>query len=165
MITRLRRAVDRGLESSLLVLMTVMVVNVAWQVFTRFVLRAPSPYTEELARFLLIWTGLLGGCLAWRRKMHLAIRLFGGSAESPPVWQRRTTLVVTAVFSLLLLVYGGLRLVFLVLELEQRSAALGVPLGYVYLAVPVSGLVLLFYASSELLFGDDPGAEPEPGVS
>ena len=153
LVQALRARVDRWLGHTVAVLLGAMVLNVSWQVFTRFVLRQPSTYTEELARFLLIWSGLLGACVAWRRRMHLSIRLFGDTSVDPPRWMSRVTLISTAVFSVLVLGGGGVRLVVLTLQLEQRSAALGWPLGYVYLAVPVTGAVLLFYVLVELFSG------------
>ena len=149
-MTNWRRRVDRLLESAVFVLFAAMVANVSWQVFTRFVLHRPSAYTEELARFLLMWTGLLGACVAWRRRMHLSIRVFGRSKTEPPLWMERVTLLVTACFAISVLGIGGVRLVALTLQLEQRSAALGWPLGYVYLAVPLSGAVLLYYVLVDL---------------
>jgi TRAP-type C4-dicarboxylate transport system permease small subunit len=148
-----RARVDRWLENTVAVLLGAMVLNVSWQVFTRFVLREPSTYTEELARFLLIWSGLLGACVAWRRRMHLSIRLFGDTTGDPPRWMARVTLISTAAFSVLVLFVGGIRLVALTLQLEQHSAALGWPLGYVYLAVPLTGAILLFYVLVELFPG------------
>ena len=54
-------------------LLTIMVLDVIWQVFTRFVLKHPSSYTEELAGFLLIWIGLLGAGYAFYIRAHLGI--------------------------------------------------------------------------------------------
>lgn len=144
-----RARFDRVLESLVFLLLAGMVLNVAWQVISRFVLREPSAWTEELARFLLVWTGLLGACVAWRRRMHLAIRLFARDRGEPPEWLRRVALAATGSFALLVLGVGGTRLVSLTLQLEQRSAALGWPLGWVYLAVPLTGFVLLFYVVAE----------------
>ena len=56
--------------------MIAIVTVVCWQVFSRFILRAPSSYTEELARFLLIWIGVLGASYAYRTKAHLGLDLF-----------------------------------------------------------------------------------------
>ena len=150
MIARLRSFVDTALERVLVVLVAAMVLNIVWQVATRFILREPSAYTEELARFLLIWTGLLGACLAWRRRMHLSIRLFGAATADPPArWLQLVTLISSAMLFVFVFVVGGGRLVWLSFELEQRSAALGWSLGYVYLAIPLSGLVLLVYVLSD----------------
>ncbi|NIX00358.1 MAG: TRAP transporter small permease subunit, partial [Phycisphaerae bacterium] len=53
--------------------MGVLVIDVTWQVITRFVLKNPSSWTEELATYLLIWVGLLGAAVALHRGAHLGI--------------------------------------------------------------------------------------------
>ena len=115
---------------------------------SRFVLRDPSSVTEELARFLMIWVGLLGATYAVGQRLHpavgrahvwLARRLpLGGLAAALPR-------LVVAGFALLVLVVGGTELVRLTFQLEQTSAAMGLPLGWVYAALPVSGVCLILY--------------------
>jgi TRAP-type C4-dicarboxylate transport system permease small subunit len=127
--------------------MGVSVVNVLWQVFTRYVLANPSSFTEELARYLLIWIALLGAAYAAGRQMHLAIDLLPSALEGRA--RRRLGTLVNALillFALAVFVVGGIRLVSLTLTLGQTSAALHIPLGYVYLALPVSGLLIMWYA-------------------
>lgn len=145
---RIRSGVDQVLKWLVIVLMGVMVLNVLWQVFTRFVLRDPSSYTEELARYLLVWVGLIGAAYAASQKMHLAIdiltaRLHGKSRYYVELF----IYLCTFLFALLIMVIGGMRLVNLTLTLNQISAALQIKLGYVYLALPLSGLLIMFYAA------------------
>ena len=66
-------SITKILANILIVLMAAMVLDVTWQVFTRFILRDPSSFTEELARFLLIWIGVLGAAYALKTKAHLGI--------------------------------------------------------------------------------------------
>ena len=75
------KTLNSALGWVLVVIMGVSVLNVLWQVFTRFVLADPSSYTDELARFLLIWIGLLGAAYAAGNKMHLAIDLLPSKLE------------------------------------------------------------------------------------
>lgn len=145
---RLRSSVDQVLKWLVIALMGVMVLNVLWQVFTRFVLRDPSSYTEELARYLLIWVGLLGAAYAASQKMHLAIdiltaRLHGRSRHYAEMF----IYLCTFLFALTIMVIGGIRLVNLTLTLNQISAALQIKLAYVYLALPLSGIIIMFYAA------------------
>jgi TRAP-type C4-dicarboxylate transport system permease small subunit len=147
-IPTIRATVERVLEWTLVVLMSVMVVNVLWQVATRFLLRNPSSYTEEVARYLLVWVGLLGASYAAGKRIHLSIDLLPERLEE----RRRHLLLLFVetcifVFALLVLVVGGASLVRLTLSLGQTSAALQVPLGYVYLALPLSGLLMMFFAA------------------
>ncbi len=147
-LRRAARAVDRVLETFLVGLMAAMVASVLWQVVSRYVLASPSSWTEELTRYLLIWLGLLGACLTFRRGQHLAMEVVVERLGAGP---RRAaaavSLLAVAAFSIAVLLVGGVNLVRLTLQLEQRSAALGVPLGWVYLALPLSGALLLFYTA------------------
>ena len=54
---KLTHIITKVLSIILIILMAVMVLDVTWQVFTRFLLKNPSGFTEELAGFLLIWIG------------------------------------------------------------------------------------------------------------
>ena len=152
-LTRISDRVERGLGWVLVSLMSVMVVDVTWQVVSRFVLRSPSSFTEEMAGFLLIWIGLLGAAYGIRTRAHLGIdilveRLGGGWRKSAEVTAHSLVLL----FALTTMVGGGLRLVSLAFELHQISAAMGIQMGFVYLVLPVSGaLVVLFSLESIVL--------------
>lgn len=82
---RIRKKIDVVLKWTLIALMAFSVLNVLWQVFTRFVLHHPASYTEELARYLLIWIGLLGAAYAAGNKLHLAIDLFSAKLKKMPL--------------------------------------------------------------------------------
>lgn len=142
-----RSAVDRLLATVICVLMAAMVLNVLWQVFTRFVLKNPSSFTEEAARYLMIWVGLLGSAYATGQKAHLALDLV--TAKLSGARKRASELFIHSavlVFALAVLVFGGGRLVWIQLSLGQQSAALQLKLGYVYLAVPLAGAIIVYYS-------------------
>jgi len=147
MESRIKIFVDRWLSWILIGLMAFSVLNVLWQVLTRFILKNPSSYTEEMARFLLIWIGMLGAAWASGQKMHLAIDFF--TLKLRPELQKYIGLFIQAViflFAFFVMVIGGLRLVTITLALNQTSAALQIKLGYVYAVVPISGVIIMFYA-------------------
>jgi TRAP-type C4-dicarboxylate transport system permease small subunit len=139
--------VQRVLGWLLALLMGVMVADVTWQVVSRFVLRAPSSFTEELAGFLLIWIGLLGAAYCLRTGAHLGIDLLVARLRGPSRRAAATfahTLV--AAFALSTMVLGGLQLVRLAFHLNQISAAMGIRVGFVYLALPLAGLLMLAFS-------------------
>jgi TRAP-type C4-dicarboxylate transport system permease small subunit len=139
--------VQRALGWLLTLLMGVMVLDVTWQVVSRLVLRAPSSFTEELAGFLLIWIGLLGAAYCLRAGSHLGIDLLVARLRGRA---RRAAMVaahlLVAAFALSTLVIGGASLVRLALHLHQTSAAMGIPVGFVYLALPLAGLLMLVFS-------------------
>jgi TRAP-type C4-dicarboxylate transport system permease small subunit len=148
----LRSTLDRLLGGAICVLMGAMVLNVLWQVFTRFVLPQPSSFTEELARYMMIWVGLLGSAYAAGKKSHLALdlvtaRLEGGRKRASEIFIHGAVLL----FALVAMVGGGGRLVYIQLTLGQQSAALQWKLGYVYLAVPLAGAFIALYSVLALI--------------
>ena len=58
---RFRKKLDKTLEWMLGILLITMVLNVLWQVFSRYILNDPSTFTDELSRYLLIWILLFTG--------------------------------------------------------------------------------------------------------
>ena len=56
---QIRIQIDKIVERLLVLILSVMVINVLWQVFTRFFTSNPSSFTDELARYLMIWLGIL----------------------------------------------------------------------------------------------------------
>lgn len=147
MMQAVARVTDRLLDGVLIACMAGLVLNILWQVASRYLLNDPSSFTEELARFLLIWIALLGACHAYRNGSHLGLDILTG--KFPPAVRllaRRLVLLVVMAFAGLALCYGGGNLVWLTLELKQTSAAMGIPMGYVYAALPISGALIIFYS-------------------
>ena len=147
LLTRLADGVEKALGWLLVGLMSVMVVDVSWQVASRFIFQTPSSFTEELAGFLLIWIGLLGAAYGFRTRAHLGIdllvtRLGGGWRKAAEVFSHLLVLL----FALTTMVGGGIQLVQLAFRLEQISAAMGIRVGFVYLALPLSGVLVILFS-------------------
>jgi len=146
----LRKKVDKIIRWALVVIMGAMVLNVLWQVFTRFI-GIPSSFTDELARYLMIWLGLLGAAYVSGKKMHVAIDLISSKLSEKGKRSLSSSInIIVATFSLLALVIGGSRLVYITFDLGQNSPALQVPLALVYLIIPISGLLIIFYKISDI---------------
>ncbi|UWX55219.1 TRAP transporter small permease [Maribacter litopenaei] len=147
----MRAKVDTILGRMLVIIMAVMVLNVLWQVFTRFVTGDPSSFTDELARYLMIWIGVLGAAYVSGRNLHVAIDILPARSN-----ERRQKLLKTIVTVLVILfvffafVIGGSRLVYISYVLGQQSPALQLPLAIVYIIIPISGLLIIYYKISDL---------------
>lgn len=143
----MKQGVDKILEYVLAFLLAVMVVNVLWQVVSRYLLGSPSTFTGELARFLLMWMALLGAAYVSGKRQHLAFELLKKYLK--PSQNKYLGLFIhllITLFACFVMVIGGFRLVYITLELGQTSASLQLPLGYVYLSIPLSGLLIMFYS-------------------
>lgn len=143
---------NRVLEVFLVFLMSILVVDVLWQVFSRYLLSSPSSFTDELAGFLLIWVGVLGAAYVAGRQEHLAIDIL--LQKSPPARRKKIQYfihVVIFLFSLSVMVVGGVILMYTRFVLQVKSAALQLPLGYVYIILPISGLIIMYYEVIHIL--------------
>jgi len=132
--------------------MTAMVLNVLWQVASRFLLGSPSSFTDELARYLMIWVGILGAAYVAGQNMHVAIDVLPRRLSTKT--QKKLSLfvrVLIILFALGALVVGGLRLVYITHVLNQNSPALHLPLSVVYAVIPISGLLISYYKITDIL--------------
>jgi TRAP-type C4-dicarboxylate transport system permease small subunit len=143
----LRKNVDKVLEFVLIGLVIVLIADVSWQVISRYLLSAPSSFTDELAGYLLIWVGVLGAAYVAGKQEHLAIDLL--LQKSSPERQRKLIIIINVIillFAVTVMIVGGAWLVITRFKFGVLSAALHLPLGYVYMVMPLSGLLIVYYS-------------------
>lgn len=141
-----KRPIDRVLEFLLILIFFILFTCVIIQVFTRYVMNDPSIFTEETSRFAIIWLSLLGTAYASGRLEHIAYTMFPEKLKGRHfLMHMRSVAIVILIFAVGVMVYGGTRLVMRALDYEQLSATLEIPMGYIYLCIPVSGLLITYY--------------------
>ena len=141
----MRKIIDQIIEVMCAAIMGYMVLAVCWQVITRFVLKNPSTVTEEILRYLLVWTTMVGGAYAYGRRKHLSINML--AKKLPARGQKILDIFVQAVviaFCVVVMIIGDLRLVET--TFNQISSALHLPMPYVYASILVGGVLIIFYA-------------------
>lgn len=163
---RMRKIIDNILGKTLVTIMAVMVINVLWQVFSRYITGNPSSFTDELARYLMIWVGLLGAAYAAGRGLHVAIDVLPMRASpKTQLLLSRIVSVLIMLFAFFALVTGGLRLVYISHILGQTSAALKLPLAVLYMVLPISGVLVIFYMAHDLIYGRGSDDQSEVPIS
>lgn len=152
MLKILKKCLDKSLDVVTAFTMGILVLDVTWQVITRFVLKDPSSWTEELATYLMIWVGLLGAAVALNRGAHLGIDYFVCKLdEKKRLFTEVFVFLSISIFALSVLFVGGIQLVFETFRLGQTAPATGIKLAYVYIAVPISGFFIVLYSSEFLI--------------
>jgi len=142
----LRKKIDKLLEWSLVLLMRILVLDVLWQVTSRYIMNSPSSFTDELAGYLLIWVGVLGTAYVAGKREHLAIDLL--LQRSSPRRKFKLEMIIgvlVILFSVAVFIVGGTWLSYTRFYLDVRSSALGMPLGIVYLVLPISGILIAYF--------------------
>jgi TRAP-type C4-dicarboxylate transport system permease small subunit len=143
---QIRIKVNKIIERFLVLILVGMVLNVIWQVFTRFLTSSPSAFTNELSRYLMIWLGILGAAYISGKQEHVAIDFFVKKLNnSLRRFIDRFVLLSILSFAFFVMIIGGFNLVYITLKLEQYSPSLQIPLALVYSIIPISGLLIIFY--------------------
>jgi TRAP-type C4-dicarboxylate transport system permease small subunit len=141
MLQRVVGALRRAREAVVMVLMAVLVVVVVTSVIFRYVLLSPLTWSEEVGRYLMIWTGFLAASIAVQQGMHVGIDfVFQWVGPGTAAWLRRLARGVTAIFLLIVTAYGFMLVVSL---WDQWSPVLQFRMTWPYLAIPVGSLLML----------------------
>lgn len=139
---------NRWVEGLLSLLGLAMAVIVAAQVFSRYVLNHSLFWSEELARYLLVWLTFLGASSAYRRGMHPGVDALW--TRMPPGVQQASAVVVHGAAMLLFGIMIGYGCRFAYFVRLQISPALALPKWILFSVIPVSGALLMVHALSLL---------------
>lgn len=140
----LRNALTRALNVLAGVSFIAMVVLTCWQVFTRYILKNPSPWSEELVSYLFAWASLLGASLVTGERGHMNIPIV--LEKFSPAVQKLLNIfgeLVAFAFSAIILVYGGVTITQL--AMGQMTSSLGVQVGVFYVVMPLCGILNMIY--------------------
>lgn len=140
-ITRkLSEVSEKAVSYALIVMMAVMTVTIIIQVFLRYILSYSLSWSEEVARYLMIWVAFLGGSLALRKGLHIGVEIIVTRLHQG---LKRWVLLFSQFLIFLFLVFltiGGMNLTWAVRD--QSSPALLFSMSLAYLSAPVGGLFM-----------------------
>ena len=136
-------AINRPLEAALCVLLIAMVGVTFTQVVFRYALQTSLSWSEEVARFLLIWLASLGAAYAFKTRSHFALRFVVQRLELSS--QRRVATLVTLLGTTFLTVFCWQALRFTIEVRGMTAPATGLSMAVPYSAAFVGGLLMLYY--------------------
>lgn len=152
-MTKIYNTINRIIEFCLVFIFALLVIDVLWQVFSRYVLGQSYSFTEEFARFALIWLAILGAAYLNGKREHLSMDYLVQKLTGKRLKKRKQSIeILMFIFALVVMVIGGGNLVYTTLYLGQLSPAMHISLGYVYAIVPISGLLIMFYSVYNISF-------------
>lgn len=141
---QLRKILNKALHVLAGVSFLAMVALTCWQVFTRYILKNPSSWSEELVSYLFAWMTLLGSSIVVGERGHMNIpvivdRMGPGAKKALAIFGE----IIACLFAAIILVYGGMRITNL--AMGQMTSSLGVPIGVFYIVLPLSGVINIVY--------------------
>jgi TRAP-type C4-dicarboxylate transport system permease small subunit len=136
-------SLERVLKIALAVLLTAMTIIVVVGIAARYILLVSIPWTEELSRYLMIWTGFVGFGVAYRKKELISVKLFVD--RLPPHLLRIAFLVSDIACSLFLIIVVVYGIKLCVMNVYQVSPALRVSMAIIYAAIPLGCCLYLMF--------------------
>lgn len=143
------RLIWNALEVAVLTAFSGMLVLVTAQVFFRYVLQVSVPWTEEAARWFYAWQIFLGSAIAAKQGLHLRATFL--LERFPPRLRASLDFVISLAGLAFLagIIWGSLLMMRAVYPVEAGSFP--VRTSYLYLAIPVSLLIMLSLTAKEAI--------------
>jgi TRAP-type transport system small permease protein len=140
MLHRVDRALLKANRWALIAILAAMAAMVFVNVTLRFTSDRSLLWVEEASRYLMIWLTFLGGGPVLRYGGHLGIDTL------QEAWPRYAVTIRAAIFAILLgffafMVWVGLR--YAAFAWEQTTPVMQVPIGAVYLAMPIGFALMI----------------------
>ena len=137
-------SLEKSLKMVLLVLVGGIVVTTMLQIVARFILMVSIPWTDELARYLMIWASFVGLGVAYRKRELICVEFF---REKLPSHLLKVALLISdvlcSIFAIFIVTYGAK---LCLQNATQASPSMRISLGIVYAVVPLGCLLFLLFA-------------------
>ena len=149
-VERKLKALTASIEYFCTLLFIMMTTITFFQVVGRYVFGKSCFWAEELARFSMVWIAFLGAAIGVSLKAHTRIDFFINLLSARPrQWVELFDSFACLAF-ILLVTYSSIDIVKI--SMRNITTGLRVPLGYVYLALPVSGVLMTVYFLIQIYF-------------
>ena len=136
LLSGIQRGIDGLVRWIVILFMLVMTVAVSLQIVFRYVFNIPLGWSEEVARFSFVWVSFFGASALMRLREHINVNVFV-ERFSPRLRAASTFLAdLVALVCVYFFVVGGISLT--TNEWKQLAPATEIPMGWVYLAIPIS---------------------------
>ncbi|WP_336368044.1 TRAP transporter small permease [Marinobacter sp. C2H3] len=142
------RAVAAVLKPVLAGGIAALIAVITLQIVSRVLFSAVG-WTEEVARFLLVWLTFLGAVLAWAQRRHIVVTVLVD--RLPPSVRRWLSAfaLACAVAALVALAWIGYQ--YMMMQSYQKSASLRVPMMYIYAVIPLSAALMALLGLADLV--------------
>ena len=158
---KVRAGIMRILGIVIICLFAMMTVIGTYQIVTRYFFNRPSTVSEELLTYSFTWMALLASAYVFGKRDHMRMGFLADKITGPVRKCLEIAIdLLTFAFAGVVMVYGGISITKL--TMIQTTASLRVPMGYIYVIVPVTGLLIMLFSlmnASDMMHRDFSGKE------
>jgi TRAP-type C4-dicarboxylate transport system permease small subunit len=147
-LNRITTAIDEVVQRIAFVCLVIMIIATTLQIVFRVFFDALA-WSEEVSRYMLVWSTFLGATLAYKRSMHISVTFV---RESFPPRVRKVLRLLAIVSALVFFAVAfDYALEYMSRQWRQVSAALRVPMPVVYIVMPISLFVMILHGLDALV--------------
>lgn len=141
---KFKAILNKIMETACSLIFALMIIVGTYQIVTRYVFSKPSTISEELLTYSFTWLAMLAAAYVFGKRDHMRMSFVADKVS--PKGQIMLSIfaeIATIVFTALVLLYGGVAITQL--TMSQITASLGIPMGYVYIIIPICGIITIIY--------------------
>lgn len=144
-LNAIKSVLDKIMEWANIVLLACMTILVTYQVIARYFFSKPSAVAETLAQYMFVWTIMFGSAYVFGKREHLDITVLKDALKPfPRLCVDLFIEAVLLIFAVTVMLIGGWAQT--TKQMIQQDAALQIPMGFIYAAIPFCGAAMLFYS-------------------
>lgn len=155
MLRKIQTALLKVLGILIVFLFIMMTVIGTYQIVTRYFFNKPSTISEELLTYSFTWMALLASAYVFGKRDHMRMGFLADKVKGTgKKWLEAAIELLAFVFAAVVMVYGGISITKL--TMIQTTASLQIPMGFVYVIVPISGILIMIFSlinAAEILGG------------
>lgn len=146
----LRKGIMRVLGTAMIVLFVLMTVIGTYQIVTRYCFNRPSTVSEELLTYSFTWMALLASAYVFGKRDHMRMGFLADQISGPArkILEAASD-IMTFLLAAVVMLYGGSAITKL--TMIQKTASLQVPMAYIYVMVPISGVLIMIFSIMNLV--------------
>ena len=142
---KIRKGIDLVLSWACAALFALMVIVGTYQIVVRYFFNSPSTVSEELLTYSFTWMALLASAYVFGKRDHMRMGFLADKLIGAPRKYLEITIdLLTFLLAAVVMVYGGISITKL--TMIQKTASLQVPMAYVYVIVPVTGVLIMIFS-------------------
>lgn len=140
---KISEIISKVIQLLLIILICMLVIFTFIQVLSRFILKMPIAWSEEIIRMNFVWLIFLGAAIGVKEKTHLALDIVTSSLNGKFKFYMNILVLIIMIVTSGVLFFAGLD--YVIRNIDKTAVTMNVPSNIVYISAPISALIIIFF--------------------
>ena len=143
-LDNIRNVMNKVIRIVCILLFAFMVIIGTYQILVRYIFYNHSTLSEELLTYSFTWMSLFAAAYVFGKREHMRMGFLADKLNKKKLTILNAIIeIIIIALALIVMAYGGISITSL--SMTQKTASLGIPMGYVYIVIPITGVVIAVY--------------------